>query len=108
MFFIPDFDALGYENDFPPMQPLTEKVLPDFKTAVESATENLPYFPLDISHFKRLLENSEAETKGNDGIVISCTALYGSQKKELKLRIFFDKGEVMKIVEKLEEAKTAV
>ena len=97
------FEGDAYENDFPPMHPLKKTVLPNFKMAVESATEGLPYFPLDISHFKRLLENSQAKTEGKDGIVISCNALYGSKKQEIKLRIFFDKDEVLKIVGKMEE-----
>ena len=107
-FAFQSFDAPGYECVFPASHPLSKNVLPGFKRAVEGATENLPYFPLDISHFKRLLKNSDAETEGKVGIVISCTALYGIQKKELKLRIFFDKDEVLKIVEKLETAKASV
>ncbi len=104
-----------YKKDKPPIKVL-EEVLRRFKEQFEIATENLPYYPLDFSHFQEILddERHNAEKSAQNlftgwsdssqmGLLISNYYYDNNLKRktedEIEISIFLDKDEVRKIAD---------
>ena len=101
-----------YTKDNPPVNVL-KQVLQRFKEEFEIATETLPYYPLDFSHFYQIPddESHDAKKTAESLFVDSCQMglnvlnyyyddnLNRKTEDEMEISIFLDKDEVRKIAD---------
>ena len=110
-----------YTKDNPPVNVL-KQVLQRFKEEFEIATETLPYYPLDFSHFYQIPDDKthNAKKTAQSLFVDSCQMglnvvnyyyddnLSRKTEDEVEISIFLDKDEVKKIADLLSPEQNIV
>lgn len=110
-----------YTKDNPPVNVL-KQVLQRFKEELEIATETLPYYPLDFSHFYQIPDDESHDAKKTAECLFIDSWQMGlhvlnyyyddnlnkKTKDEVEISLFLDKDEVQKIADLLSPEQNIV